>query len=102
MSFLPYSPLYKRTLPDKILKGCVAYKSGERKNIPPEAINDDFRENVTYFLDILESPNPPKRTPSPLECSFCDITSEDCPERIGLNQIESGEADLIKEPEILF
>ena len=79
---LPYgSPIYR----GKTLQGCVVYKSGDRSHIPPEAIDKAFRDNVTYFLNLLESPDPPARTPSAMECRFCDIGKADCPDRIELD-----------------
>ena len=79
MMLLPFaSPLYK----GKALKGCVVYKSGDHSDIPPEAIDEAFQKNVTYFLDLLESGDPPERSPSHAECRYCDITSADCPDRI--------------------
>ena len=79
MAFMPYSSaLYK----GKKLRGCVVYQSGQRSDIPAEGIDDAFGKNVTYFLDLLESPEPPTRTPISAECRFCDIGVEDCPERV--------------------
>ena len=90
MMCLPYgSPLYK----GKELLGCVAYKSGARSYIPSEAIDKAFQGNVTYFLNTLESLDPPDRTPSPIECRFCDITKEDCPDRIESDEAEPEEQD---------
>lgn len=85
MMFLPYaSPLYK----GKELSGCVVYKTGMRSDIPTKAIDKNFQEKVTYFLNILESLNLPNRTPHPDECRFCDITSTDCPDRKEANKTD--------------
>ncbi|MDP2859113.1 MAG: hypothetical protein Q8P50_14205 [Bacillota bacterium] len=65
------------------MTGCVAYKSGERSAVPAEAIDTAFKKNVTYFLDLLEAPAAPVRTPNVAECRYCDITVAECPERIG-------------------
>lgn len=79
MMFLPYaSPLYK----GKNFTGCVVYKTGNRSNIPASAIDKAFQKNITYFLNILDSMNPPERIPSSPECQYCDITGADCPDRI--------------------
>lgn len=94
MMFLPYaSPVYE----GKELSGCVVYKDGSKSDIPRKTIDDAFRKNVTYFLDILESADPPERTSHPTECHFCDITNADCPDRK-----ESSEADSTRgeEPDI--
>lgn len=78
MMFLPYaSPLYR----GKDLSGCVAYKTGNKTDIPANTIDDAFKKSVTYFLDILESSEAPERVPSSVECNYCDITNTDCPER---------------------
>ena len=94
MMCLPYaSPLYK----GKTLDGCVVYKTGARSDIPAEAIDEAFQNNASYFLNLLESPDPPKRAPSHAECHYCDITSADCPDRIESGDVSDLEED---EPEI--
>ena len=96
MMCLPYaSPLYK----GKSLQGCVVYKSGERSPVPPEAIDDAFRKNTRYFIDLLVSSAPPARSPSHAECLHCDITNADCPDRIDEGFIADLEA---ADPEIPF
>jgi len=78
MMFLPYATgLYK----GKKLDGCVVYKTG-RSEVPHHIIDDKFKKNVTYFLDILESSIPPSKLPSHTGCSWCDLTAADCPERV--------------------
>ncbi len=79
MMCLPYAyPLYR----DKRLQGRVVYKSGDAVPIPAGAIDEEFRGVVTYYLDLLESESPPSRTPSAVECGFCDLTAHDCPDRM--------------------
>jgi hypothetical protein len=78
MMCLPYSsPVYK----GKNFSGCVVYKNGLRSEIPASAVDKAFTEKVTYFLNTLESNDPPRQTPSQTECRFCDISSYDCSER---------------------
>ncbi len=80
MLMLPYgSPVYK----GKKLSGCVVYQ-GSRTPIPATAIDKEFQDRVTYFLNILEAQEPPRRAPSAAECRFCDLTRADCPEKIEL------------------
>lgn len=82
MMLLPYAtPLYK----GKKLDGCVVYKTN-RSPVPHQIIDDKFQKNVTYFLNILESSTPPEKLPTHVGCRFCDITSEDCPERVSLEE----------------
>ncbi|AKG54113.1 hypothetical protein DGWBC_1477 [Dehalogenimonas sp. WBC-2] len=78
MLFLPYgSPVYK----GKKISGCVVYKDGEHSVIPSSAIDLEFQKRVTYFLDLLETGEAPRRSPSVAECRYCDLTSADCPEK---------------------
>lgn len=92
MILLPFfSPLYKGKQPG----GCVVYKNGNRSEIPAKAIDADFQGLVTHFLNIVESPEPPGRTPGAMECQYCDITDEDCEERS--NQSDSTEGN---EPQV--
>ena len=94
MMFLPHSSaVYK----GKDFTGCIVYKDGTRSGIPANAIDKDFQDHVTYFLNILESVTPPERTPSPAECKFCDITRIDCPTR---RQDDESNTAVGDEPEI--
>ncbi len=78
MMFLPYATgLYK----GKKLDGCVVYKTGHSE-VPHPIIDDKFKKNVTYFLNILESSIAPSKLPSHTGCSWCDLTTDDCPERV--------------------
>ena len=75
---LPYaSPIYK----GKTLNGCVIYKT-DRVEVPPQMIDDAFTKKAVYFLNIVESPDAPDKYPSPVECKYCDLSSEDCPEKL--------------------
>lgn len=80
MSFLPYSPsgIYK----GKTINGCVVYKDGEKTAIPLHSVDDNFRAQITHFLNILDSLDEPRKVPSYPECKFCDITKEDCHNRV--------------------
>ena len=80
MTFLPYSTsgIYK----GKAINAYVVYKNGEKTSIPSHSVDDNFRAQITHFLNILNSSNEPERSPSYPECKFCDITKEDCPKRI--------------------
>jgi hypothetical protein len=57
-------------------------------DIPPEAVEDGFREDLDYFLDFLASDAPPEPAPSTRECLFCDITADDCSSRVALTQVQ--------------
>ena len=85
MTFLPYSQgLYK----GKKLDGCVVYKTG-RSPVPNQMLDEKFQKNVTHFLDLLESPHPPPRLPSHTGCSWCGLTTADCPEKVERETIVS-------------
>ncbi len=66
----------------RVLDGCLIYESGERIEIPSSAIDTKFKDNVTYFLGLLESSEEPPKVPHPYECRFCDIGIQDCPDRM--------------------
>jgi hypothetical protein len=75
MHFLPTeAPVYRQGP----MRGAVVYQNHRRT----VELTPDFEEQINYFLDILDSPDPPMRVPSAEECRFCDLTKEDCPDRI--------------------
>jgi hypothetical protein len=87
---LPYaSPIYK----GKVLNGCVIYKT-DRIEVPSQMIDEAFNKKAVYFLNIVESANAPDRCPSAVECKYCDLSSDDCPEK--MLSTETSEA---KQPE---
>jgi hypothetical protein len=93
MMCLPYSsPRYR----GKKINGCLVYKDGTCTEVPEKAIDNDFRDQVTYFLNILQTPVSPDKIPSSSECQFCEIGSPDCGERINKEPI------ICDEPEITF
>ncbi|MHB8104530.1 MAG: PD-(D/E)XK nuclease family protein [Dehalococcoidales bacterium] len=91
MTCLPYSRsiIYK----GKKLAGCVSYTS-YKTPILPEAIDDTFNKQLGHFLDIIDNTNPPAKTPSFLECNYCEITKQDCPERIESEETSTGQDEL--------
>ena len=94
MMCLPYaSPLYK----GKTIQGQVVYKSMTSTSIPADAIDKEFQGTVTYFLNLLEDQEPPARTPAPDECRFCDITAEDCSDRM---EFDESAQEGLDDPEI--
>ena len=80
MSFLPYSTsgIYK----GKAINGCVVYKDGKKTAIPSHSVDGNFRAQITHFLNILNALDEPGKVPSYPECKFCDITKEDCHNRV--------------------
>ncbi len=92
MAFLPYSTsgIYK----GKTMNGSVVYKGGEKTAIPSCALDSSFRAQITHFLNILDAPGELSKVPSYSECKFCDITKDDCPERIATEVAGQGGTDL--------
>jgi len=78
MMCLPHSSALHR---GRQFAGCVYYGSATKTDIPQKAIDKAFADQVTYFLNILESAKSPACTPSFGECRYCDITVADCPDR---------------------
>lgn len=72
-------PRYK----DMTMQGLLYY-GDEHANIAisPDKLTDQFKEQVAATIATVASPTPPIKVPSSQECSFCDISIEDCPERI--------------------
>jgi len=71
--------------------GRVVYKD-KVIDIPSTAVDEKFVENLSGLIKRLSSPNPAIKVPNVVECSFCDITSADCPERMAGDIIQSGES----------
>ena len=74
------------------IAGQVAYPS-HVVDIPPEAVDGRFVENLGGLMRRLASDMPARRVPSPGECRFCEITSADCPERADEAPPEEGATD---------
>ena len=79
MYALPYQPRYR----GMSFEGRVAYADGgEDVAIPAGAVNDSFRADLHAQIRRVTAANAPRRRPSAFECRMCDITPNDCPERI--------------------
>lgn len=64
------------------LSGVVVYTQGSDRPINWGEIDDDFIRQATDAIGLLAS-EPPAKSPSARACSWCEITSENCAERIG-------------------
>ncbi len=62
-------------------KGQVVYEN-HAIDIPASSIDDTFVTNVSDLIKRLGSSTPARRVPSARECGFCNITSQDCPDRM--------------------
>lgn len=71
------------------ISGQVAYP-GRVVDIPANALDDRFVENLGGLIRRFASQIPARRVPSPAECRFCEITPADCPERADEGPAEEG------------
>ena len=71
------------------LAGQVAYPD-HLVDIPADAVDGNFVENLGRLIRRLASQMPARRVPSPGECRFCEITPADCPERADEGPPEEG------------
>ena len=66
---------------DMVFEGTVVYQDHE-VCIPAEAVTPEFIDDVSSLIRRLSADEPPRRVPSYQECRYCDITEQDCPERV--------------------
>ena len=62
-------------------RGHIAYPNSQ-VGIPASAVDGKFVQNLAALIRRLASETPARRVPSVQECRFCDITADDCPDRI--------------------
>ena len=63
------------------LSGQVTYRD-HTVRVPAEAADDQFIQNLGTLIRRLAADKPTVLVPSRQECRFCDITAEDCPQRV--------------------
>ena len=63
------------------LRGEVVYRD-HRVQVPSTAMDDAFKTGLFEMIRRVGAEAPSRKAPSASECGFCEITSEDCPERI--------------------
>ena len=73
-------------------EGKVVYPDHEAY-IPSFALDDTFIDNFSELIQRLASHDPARKVPSKLECSFCNITSADCAERVETDITSDAETD---------
>ena len=66
---------------DRVFDGLVVYQDHEVR-IPSEAVDGAFIDSVSSLVRRLAADAPARKVPSATECRFCDITRDDCPERL--------------------
>ena len=70
-------------------RGHVVYPDSQ-VGIPASAVDSRFVQNLAALIRRLASETPARKVPSAGECRFCDITAEDCPDRINDGPQEEG------------
>jgi hypothetical protein len=63
------------------MKGEVQYVN-HSVSISPDKLDDKFREQLRSEIEAVGGDLELPKVPSYAECRFCDITKEDCPDRI--------------------
>lgn len=79
--YLMVLPLTHTACKGRRLVGEVQYRDHSLL-IQPEEFTLAMRESITAQIRETGSPTPPARVPSYRECLFCDISKQDCPDRI--------------------
>ena len=63
------------------IAGKIIY--GDRiQRVPQGGIDQRFVRNLGTLIRRIAAPEPPPTAPSARECRFCDITADDCPDRV--------------------
>jgi len=71
-------------------RGEVAYRD-HRVPVPSTAMDDAFKTGLVEIIRRVGAETPARKVPSAAECGFCEITSEDCPERIAADAAAEGQ-----------
>ena len=58
--------------------------------VSASAVDKRFIEDLGALIRRLASQTPARRVPSAAECRFCDITREDCPDRMEAEEERTG------------
>ena len=66
---------------DANFAGEIVYRT-HTERVTQGSIDQGFVRNLGGLIRRIAAPEPPARVPSAHECRFCDITLEDCTERI--------------------
>ena len=63
------------------ITGRVQYRD-DAVEIGSDKLDTQFKTNLRQMLDLVTGPSAPVRTPSLQECQFCNLTQNDCPDRM--------------------
>jgi hypothetical protein len=67
--------------------GKVVYRD-HQVDIPGSSVDEAFKTSLFSLIRRVASTDPARRVPSKLECALCDLTAEDC-----LDRVESDASD---------
>ena len=59
----------------------MAYRDYE-VSIPASAVDERFIDRLATLIRRISRAQPLTKTPSAMECGFCQISKEECPERV--------------------
>lgn len=81
MLYMMFLPKCIKKYEDVTFDGCVAYEDGY---VPISSIDidADLKEVVWDLIKRIGNDKPCRKVPSSGECKWCDISKEDCPERM--------------------
>ena len=65
------------------MDGCLLYGDGSERRIGADEIDDGFKGMVARVMRQIASDEPAPYLPSVLECGRCELTDDECGERIG-------------------
>lgn len=82
MIYMYYILHYQDKFPGLNPRGRVRYSNGMETEISDSLVDEKFIKDLDYFIKILEGDKSPMKAPSKFECQYCNITKDDCPERI--------------------
>lgn len=74
-------PLARREYGGLPISGRVVYPD-HVVEASQSAVDQTFVDRAVDLIKALAGEEPPPRTPSASECVFCEITSDDCPDRV--------------------
>ena len=63
-------------------EGALAYPDGSEIAVPADSVDEAFIERVAKFIRTVTSNLPARRVPSVSECNWCDLTIEDCSDKM--------------------
>ena len=78
MYALPYVNRFR----GRRFQGRLVYRDDRQVEIPADSVSDAFKSELFTLIRRIAGSQPARRVPSALECGMCDLTPNDCPDRI--------------------